>query len=701
MNATIGEEPNALIKIDNHKHSPDLFGDKRGSDNTEAQVGSSSDTGSDSDSDSDSSDTGSDSGSPSSSRSRSKSKSPGGSGSVSSSDSESDASSNSKEGSDEDVDIMTSEDDKEPKHKLQGSEPGFSTLPVPWKTPDGRPVQSGYDEKQDDLEFDAVETERHLPDVEKNTEFAVVGNSNRNKGEQPPEETKPCSPEHGELQDHQSLVDPFFGGDTTVKDDLRYEQSDSSERISKVKSKSSSEVKHSDEKSERKKRSKTEISQQPPVSVGKGVHFPEASHNLSPDRLIEGSHKDPVSQAMNRADRGGNTESGSLKACNQSSSGRHSSEFKQSSRKSFDHNPQTKVPDPAERYDRYAESLGHGRMYSERSSHVHEGLPLQKDKFHRDNQNDDDYANEKKISRNSKEGGIGAKQSVPLDSHYQKHGDMAGKVKGSGQVSSLFLGSSPKDNNRNGADGPPVVNGRGSKLQREFSDLELGELREPLPEETTVKKQFERKSSFKQSDNKTITSENWVSDFSKVKPAGKANFDSGRPFSPDLNPKFPSNQEGSNKKRNYEDRIEDLTRSQPRAVQSQSQHPSRVDQPDVGRPFSKSVDLSSKSRQNEAGGRQVIGVDGHGESNKKATPNAAQQHDSKRGLVSHATKESKRQASNMMVDSADVRKDSMLAEGNDSDRRKRDSSSDENSCSYSKYEKTEPELKGPIKDFSQ
>ncbi|KAM1077952.1 hypothetical protein ACFX19_025675 [Malus domestica] len=34
-------------------------------------------------------------------------------------------------------------------------------------------------------------------------------------------------------------------------------------------------------------------------------------------------------------------------------------------------------------------------------------------------------------------------------------------------------------------------------------------------------------------------------------------------------------------------------------------------------------------------------------------------------------------------------------------RKKRDSSSDENSCSYSKYEMNEPELKGPIKDFYQ
>ncbi|XP_028804842.1 uncharacterized protein LOC114759763 [Neltuma alba] len=50
---------------------------------------------------------------------------------------------------------------------------------------------------------------------------------------------------------------------------------------------------------------------------------------------------------------------------------------------------------------------------------------------------------------------------------------------------------------------------------------------------------------------------------------------------------------------------------------------------------------------------------------------------------------------------ADGGKDSVLGERNNSDQKRRESSSDENSCSYSKYEKDEPELKGPIRTFSQ
>lgn len=689
LNATVGEEPNALQKMDNQQHSPDLFGEKRISDNSEAQVGSSSSSGSDSDSESDSSDTGSDSGSPS--RSRSRSKSPIGSGSASSSDSESDVSSNSKHGSDEDVNIM-SDDEKEPKHQIQASEPGFTGLPIPWGTPDGRPVQSENDDKQDELESDAVDIEN----VEQDAELAVVSSSAPNKCEQPVKETKPCSPEH---HDRQILVDSLFGK-TTDKDDFRYEQSDSSERISKGKYKRGSEVKHSDEKSERRKRSKTGNSPQPAASVDKGVHFSEDSHNLSPDRLIEGSFKGPVSQMLNKADRDGNTEFGSQKGYNQVFSGRYSSESKQSSRKSYDHSAQAKASDQGERPDRYSESLGHARQYSEKISHLHEAFPLRKDNTHTSSQHKDGYANEKRVPRNSKESGGRGKLPVPLDSHYQKHGDVAAKIKEDGQVSSLFFNSSPKDNSRNGADRSPVVNGRGSKLQREVSDLELGELREVLPEETTAKKQFERKSSFKQSETKLSTRDNLFSD-SKAKPAGKANLELGKPFSPDVNSKFPANAESLNKKRNYEDRIEELTGSQQRALQSQSQNLSRVDHSDVGRLLSRTADISSKSTQNEVGSRQGISLDGHGESNKKAPLSTSQHHDSKRGPVSHNIKESKRPASNTMMELTDQRKDSMLAEGNDSDRKRRDSSSDENSCSYTKYEKDEPELKGPIKDFSQ
>lgn len=680
LNSKLGEESNALEKMDILQHSPDLFAEKKGSDNSEGQAGSSSDSGSDSDSESDSSDSASDSGSHSKSRSRSRS--PVGSGSGSSSDSESGASSNGKEGSDEDVDIMTSDDDKGPQHKVQPSE-----SPNPWRAPDGKPVQSGIGERQDSGGFDAVEIEKDSPDDEQETEITGVTSSVPDKeGKKRVEETKPLSPVHDDLERQQYIGSLFDERENTVNDNLRHEQSDSSERKFKGKSRRGSDVKHLDDKFDRTKRLKTDA--KPPISGGWDVQFSEVSHNFSPDRLGGNPSKGPTIQATNRTDRDGNTDIGLQKGYNQAYPGKSSSDFQQPGRRSFDQSTKAKVPDTADRHDKRAESLGRGRKYPENNFHVH-----------RDTQNEDGYASEKKGSKNSKEGGAGGKQSVPFESRHRKHGETVGKSKEGGQVSSYLTGSSPKDNIRTGVEVSPVVNGKGSMLQRELSDLELGELREPLPGETPVK--FERKSSFKLSENKPFSSDNRNSDSSKGKPVGKTTLESGKPSPPNLNAGLHSSLEGSNKKRNTEDHVEDLTRSHHRVVQSHPQQLSKADHAEDGPQNNKLADGSNKSRQNEGKVSQGIGLEGYSESNKKAPVSAHQQHDSKRGLVSHSIKEMKRQTSNTIVELNDGRKDSLWAEGNNSDWKRRDSSSDENSCSYSKYEKDEPELKGPIRDLSQ
>lgn len=688
LNSELGEESNELEKINDQQHSPDIFGEKKGSDNSEGQVGSSSDSGSDSDSESDSSDSGSDSGSPS--RSRSRSRSPVGSGSGSDSDSDSDASSNSKEGSDEDVDIMTSDDDKEPKHKLQASEPGFSMSPITSRTPDAGPLQVANNEKQDDHEFDVVEIEKDVPVGHQETGMVMVGSSaHKRENEKPADKTKNFSPDGDELQKRQNYIVSLFH-EEAVKDSSRYEQSDSTERTSKGKNKRGSEVKHLDEKSEYTKRSKTHILSEPSLSGGRDIYIQDNSHKLSSDRLMEDPYRVPNNQMTNGADRYGNTDMSSQKGYNQAFSGKSSSDFQQSGRRSFDKSAKVKVPDSSERPDNYLESLGRGWNYSEKSSNAN-GVPVQNVKFNRDAQYEDGYANEKKVMRKSKESSARSKQSVPSDSQNRKHGEVVGKFKEGGQIFSSVGGSSPKDNGRTGADKSPIVNGRSSKLQREHSDLELGELREPLPEEATIKKQSEI-ISFKQSENRSGASDDWNSDFSKGKPAGKSTLDSGKPISPDLSTRFQNNVEGSNRKRNHEDRVEDLTRSQQRAVQSQSQYLSRLDHVESGPQSTKMADTSIK---------QVTNLEGYGESNKKAPVSAPQLHDSRRGLVSQSKKESKRHSSNSMTELPDGRKELPLPEGNNSDRKRRDSSSDENSCSYTKYEKDEPELKGPIKDFFQ
>ncbi|KAJ7963145.1 dentin sialophosphoprotein [Quillaja saponaria] len=700
LSSKVEEESNAFGKVDNQHTSPDILVDKKGSDNCERQAGSSSDSGSGSgsESESDSSDSGSDSGS----HSRSRSRSPAGTGSGTSSDSESDASSNSKEGSDEDVDIMTSDDEKEPKHKMEASELVVPTL-LPLRTPDDMSMQNGTDVKQDGNEFDAVEIEKDLHDDEQETEMAVTTTSVSNKGAgKPVQETKPCSSDYDELWERKNYIGSLFDErENAAKDSFGLEPPDSSERLSRGKLKRGSDVKLFDEKSDHTKRLKAENLTQAPSAGGRDVEMFESSHNLSPVGLTEDTSKGPPVEVINRSDREGNLDFGFQKGYNRANHGKSSLDLQQPGRRSFEQSSGSKPSEAVEKSDKHAENIGRGRKYTEKSYQVHDGNYIQKDESYRDTQIEDGHDNEKKVPRNLREGGNESRHSVPINFHCQKHGEMVSKFKESRQGTNSLMGTSPKDNHRFGQDKSPMVSGKDSKLQRELSDLELGELREPTLEEVPAKRQFERKSSFKRFEQKADISEDRNSDVIKGKPALKATMESGKPSPPFPNSGIPSSLEGSNRRRNPYDTSENPIRSHTRVVQSHPQHHLKQDHAEVGSQFSKFADVDSKFRNNEVGVSQGIDLEGRGESNKKEPISAPKQHDTKRGTVPLTTKESKRQASNSIEEMANGRRDSICADGNNTDQRRRDSSSDENSCSYSKYEKDEPELKGPIKNFSQ
>ncbi|KAI9109504.1 hypothetical protein K1719_019558 [Acacia pycnantha] len=660
LTTKVGEESNTLNIIDVDHTSLNVFDDKKGSDGSEGRAGSSSDSGSDSDSESDSSGSGSDS----RSHSRSRSRSPAGTGSGSSSDSESDASSNSKEASDEDVDIMTSDDEKESKVKIEVFDQRVSSV-IPVKSPDGRSMQNEIDEKQDGNESDVVEIEKDLPE-EQGAETAPTTTTISNKGGKASEETKHYYPDCDDVQECQNYIGSLFDEkENTVKVGSRREPSNNSERLSSGKHKRGSDVKNLDEKSKRTKRLKTDKLNQAMGSAGMDVPI-------------------PATQAVNRADRQGNLNAGLQKGYNQSFSAKSSD-----SQRTSDQTALGKPLDPLEKTNKH-ESLGRSRKYSEKGLCVREG-PSTNDKSHRESQNDEIYTSGKKVPRNSREGNYGSKLS--LDSSYQKLIEMSGKFKEGGQGAHSHTGTSPKDNNPVGPRKSPVINGRGITLQREFSDLELGELRESTPDETHVTKQFERKSSFKHLGNRTGNSEDKNSDVSKVKPSSKATFESGKQSPALLSSSFPGNLEGTNKKKNADDHFEDSIRPHVKAVQSYPQHVK--DNMEVGSQIDKLPEINGRSRNNEAGASQGIDLEGR-ESNRRGPANALK-HDSKRGTV----KEGRIQTSDPLEERADGRKDSVSADRNNSDLKRRESSSDENSCSYSKYEKDEPELKGPISTLSQ
>ncbi|XP_038883609.1 dentin sialophosphoprotein isoform X2 [Benincasa hispida] len=660
------KKSNFLEKNGIQQHSPDLFAEKKGSENSERQAASSSDNESDSDSESDSSDSGSDSGN----HSRSRSRSPVGSGSGSSSDSESEVPSNSKEGSDEDVDIMTSDDDKESKHKLQASAQGFSTSPAAWKSPDGGAVQIIDDEKEDGQESDAIDIENDSSDDEPDAKiddrsFLPI------EGGRLVEEPRSFSPYPDEFQERQNFIGSLFEDrDNTVVDSGRHEQSDSTGQISKGKSKRSSDLECLEEKSDHTKRLKSESLAQQPVSSKHG----------------RDSVRNPTSQVTNKGEVKGNSDFRPKKGHKETVSEKNSSDVSQAGWRPHDQSGGVRAVDTAARTDKHGD-IGRGTKHTEKSGHANENFHMFKDTFHGNAENEG--TKEKKVSKNSRSGGPGDKQIQPFDSHHSKPGEIVGKFKDGQTFSSSQMGYSPRDNNNRISANRSPVNGKGRILQRELSDLELGELRDPFPEESRGKKKFERNNSLKQLENKESTTDIWGSDLSRGKSNLKTSLEYGKRSPPHVSTKFPSNPEGSNKKKTSEHIVEDSTRLNQRSLQSHPQYNSRVDHVEVD----KSIAANVKPNQG-------IGPEGCGESNRKASVGISQLNDMKREQLP-SKKGSKRLAPNPITEVTEALKNPVSAERENSDPKRRDSSSDENSCSYSKYEKDEPELKGAIKDFSQ
>lgn len=253
LNSKVEEESKTLEKINVQHASPDMFGEKKGSDLSEGQGGSSNDgeSGSDNDSDSDSD----------SSYSGSRS------------DSENDASSKGKEGSDEDG-------EKESKYNTELSDKRVSVL-IPVKPADGRrSLHYEILEKWDDNESDAVKTEKNLPE-EQEAEMSLT-TATSNKGGKVAEDM-PFSPYHKQLQECQNYIGNLFDErENGVKDSSRHQQFDHCERSSKGKHKRDYDVKNIDEKAEQIKRSAAENFGQARGSPCMGVHMFESSHSFTP-----------------------------------------------------------------------------------------------------------------------------------------------------------------------------------------------------------------------------------------------------------------------------------------------------------------------------------------------------------------------------------------------------------------------------------
>lgn len=271
----------------------------------------------------------------------------------------------------------------------------------------------------------------------------------------------------------------------------------------------------------------------------------------------------------------------------------------------------------------------------------------QKDKANKETRNEDGHSKDRRPPKNSR-----GKHS---GSHQKKHSASIGKIKDSGLVSASHFKDSPIDFKKSPQIN--VTNGRGPTLRRELSDLEMGELRENLHEEASGgKKRFERNNSLKQVDNKS-SSDYWNLDESKGKPAGRTSLDSAKP--------------SPLEKAVLDDHFDDFTRFNGKPA-------SRLDPVKGGLHH-------SKGRDNEVGASQGFG-------SEKA--HVGPPHKREKQVVPITTKDKKRHKSK---DLGEKKKDFWVV----NKRREMESCSDDSIISYTKYEKDEPEMKGPIRDLSQ
>ncbi|KAF8776118.1 hypothetical protein HU200_003803 [Digitaria exilis] len=226
------------------------------------------------------------------------------------------------------------------------------------------------------------------------------------------------------------------------------------------------------------------------------------------------------------------------------------------------------------------------------------------------------------------------------------------------------------------------------KLQRELSDLELGEFRETSLENDNerTRKQFERNSSSKSLDAKLASIDNSYPGMNNRKAHVSGFHDRGKPSPQEYGVGGQRNQEAFPRKAAGYDF--DDNRPQQRGNIPENQHFPRTDASDSENISYRPGEKTSKKDPRMAQG----GVLEHADVKKKTTSRLPQ------NGYNNATV-TRTQKSISPSDNEERSRNNSFIESETG--RKRDSSSDDDNLFFSKYDKDEPELKAPIKDFSQ
>jgi hypothetical protein len=692
-------DPDIFETIDIRGSPVAVAGDEKVNNDSDGKAGSCSESGSDSDSDSDSSDSGSDSGS--------QSRSAAESGSGSSSDSDSDASSSSKEGSDAFVDITSDDDKANTAHTKPADNLNLFSSPKDFTGLD-------VDDEQIDIDtnLDYRSTSSHIDlnnfstgnvdaantvagsegldpsNLKKLTELPgnegmvntrmdpIGGDSNYNdislQGNPFDQPLRPCGENLSKEEPGQSTKH-HGRRKSTSKDGSNHSLMSSADKSTKAKLKRGSSNDNSTARHVSSKKAKVDV-----TSADTTVSFSEQEKNSplekkSNDRLSKeiGSVSRAASQGSSPAMKGKPSASGNLQKMDQSPNvsvpTTHSERANENIEKSSSKKKADKIQKPWRPMDG---DFGTGYSHGE-DNHVNfDG-------------SDDSY-----VKKRSRHGDL-VDDKMPKCSKDANVNVNSRTSKGNSGPDGIMAFPESNENN-----GEPSNSQRdnversphGKKmLQRELSDLELGEFRETSLENDNgrARKQFERTSS--SLDGKLTNVDSSYPSMNSRKGPPTAFNDKSKPS---LGIGGHISQEGIPRRAAGYDF--DDNRPQQRGNVPESQHLPRTDNSD-----SENILYLDRSRGKKSKRETKMAHGGGLEYGDKKKPNSRlPQNDSKNLVVPRSQK------SNSPSDNEERSRNNSLIE-TDKGRNRRDSSSDEDDLFFSKHDKDEPELKGPIKDFSQ
>ncbi|TVU48146.1 hypothetical protein EJB05_07772, partial [Eragrostis curvula] len=703
------DDPDIFEKIDIGGSPVAVAGDGKVNNDSDGKAGTSSESGSDSDSDSDSSDSGSDSGS--------QSRSAADSGSGSSSDSDSDASSSSKEGSDAFVDITSDDDKANTAHTKVADDLNLSSSPKDFTGLDADDEQidigtnldytttsphidlNNFNTDNDDaadtiavsegLDASNLNKLPEIPGKENRTSARMdpIGVNSNSKYNEVSYQGNPFDDPLRAFSENSSKEDPgqptkLHGSrrKSASKDGSNHGPMSSADKSAKPKLKRHSSNENSTAKPESSKKAKVDI-----TSAVTTVPFSEQKKGLplakkSKDRLNKetGSVSRDASQDSSPAMKGRPSASGNLQKIDQSpnvsmpimQSERTSENIEKSSSKK----KAEKMQKPWSAIDG---DFGTGYSHSEDHRVNFDGSD---DSSARKRSKHGDLPNDDKMLKRSKDVSVNSMNSRTAKGNVGPDGTMAFPEphKSNGDPS-----YSQRDNVGRSPHGKKL-------LQRELSDLELGEFRETSLENDNgrTRKQFERNSSSKSLDGKLTNVNNSYPSINIRK--GLTTFpDKRKPSPQEYGIGGHMNEEGI--PRNATGYDLDDNRPQQRGNNAESQHLPRTDNSDFENILytDKLGEKTSKRESRMAHGGMLESAD-----KKKKLNSRLPQNGSKNAAVPRTQK-----SISPSDNEERSRNDSLIGTGKG--RKKRDSSSDEDDLFFSKYDKDEPELKGPIKDRTQ